>query len=218
MGIELLTSKEELDKHMNNMNDNAFDTSWLKGGSVVISEYITKPYLINKKKFDLRLYVFVKSFLPLEAYISKKGFARFCSEDYTIEHSQLNNSMIHLTNVARQKKNAKKWDLERILNHIEIKNGKNVGKKVWQDIKEMIKHSLLSCSKVITSNEHCFELFGYDVLLDENLKPWLMEVNGSPSLEPSDEMDFVMKETIISNCIDLLFPEEQSSANVFEIV
>jgi hypothetical protein len=41
--------------------------------------------------------------------------------------------------------------------------------------------------------------------LDAKLKPWLMEVNGAPSLDASDEEDFAMKERLLSTTIDLLF-------------
>ncbi|XP_013886234.1 tubulin polyglutamylase TTLL11, partial [Austrofundulus limnaeus] len=55
----------------------------------VVQEYIPKPLLIDKLKFDIRLYVLIRSLEPLEIYIAKEGLTRFCTEPYQ-EPSQKN--------------------------------------------------------------------------------------------------------------------------------
>ena len=69
----------------------------------VISRYIDQPLLIGSKKFDLRIYVLVTSYRPLKVWLSSKGFARFCIEKYSNENVDIDNMMVHLTNVAISK-------------------------------------------------------------------------------------------------------------------
>lgn len=50
----------------------------------------------------------------------------------------------------------------------------------------------------------CFELLGFDVILDANLKPWILEVNSSPALSVDTELDAEVKTALINDTIDLL--------------
>jgi glutathione synthase/RimK-type ligase-like ATP-grasp enzyme len=45
----------------------------------LVQRYIENPYLMDKKKFDLRLYVVIKGVDPLQAYLCDEGLARFCT-------------------------------------------------------------------------------------------------------------------------------------------
>ena len=62
-----------------------------------MQRYLSDPLLLDGYKFDLRLYVLVTSFNPLEAFMYQEGFARFCTERYTTDPKHLHNKCVHLT-------------------------------------------------------------------------------------------------------------------------
>lgn len=73
--------------------------------------------------------------------------------------------------------------------------------KIKADMKDIVVKTLLSVEAQlcdmsranVKSRYGCYELFGFDVLLDSNFKPWLLEVNISPSLHSTSSLDLSVK-------------------------
>ena len=64
--------------------------------------------------------------------------------------------------------------------------------------------SLLSVQKIMINDKHCFELYGYDILIDKKLKPWLLEVNASPSLSASSKEDYDLKTGLLEDTLNVI--------------
>lgn len=181
----------------------------------IISRYIERPLLVGGKKFDLRLYILVTSYRPLRVYKFKQGFARFTNVKYSNDRDQMNNVEIHLTNVAIQKhmegynsKHGNKWNLENINTYIEGIYGQEKALECWRQIDDIVIHSLLAVQQNIINDKHCFECYGYDVIIDSNLKPWLIEVNASPSLSATTKADRIMKKKLITDVFSVVVPRD----------
>ena len=68
------------------------------------SNIFKNKIIFNSKKFDLRIYVLIKSFDPIEAYVCDEGLARFCTQDYkTPTRDNMKNLYMHLTNYSLNK-------------------------------------------------------------------------------------------------------------------
>lgn len=75
----------------------------------IVSTYLERPLLINKKKFDIRMYVLVTSYNPLRIYFYDEGLVRFATEDYSNDPKVLRNKFVHLTNFSINKRNTKAY-------------------------------------------------------------------------------------------------------------
>ncbi len=139
---------------------------------------------LKNKKFDLRQWVLVKSFNPLEIFMFSSCYLRLCSENFDV--NDIKNLNRHLTNFSLNKN--KFQSLEESIFSLEdfkilIKNhlNKNWELDVLPSIENLIIMTLKSATDSLEANCKCFELYGFDILLDEKLRPWLIEVNLSPA-------------------------------------
>ena len=50
----------------------------------------------------------------------------------------------------------------------------------------------------------CFEILGFDILIDSSLKPYLLEVNHTPSFTTDTPLDSYIKKNLIRDAINLM--------------
>ncbi|XP_038640230.1 tubulin polyglutamylase ttll6-like isoform X3 [Scyliorhinus canicula] len=194
-----------------------------QGDRLICQQYISKPFLIDGFKFDLRIYVLVTSCDPFRIYIYNEGLARFATSKYSDpSNSNLDDICMHLTNYAINKhsKNfvrdgdgSSKRKLSSFNKWLE-QHGHNTA-KVWVDIEDVIIKTLVSAYPILKHNYRtcfsshlfgsaCFEILGFDILMDRNLKPWLLEVNHSPSFTTDSKLDREVKDNLLYDTICLI--------------
>uniref|UniRef100_A0AAY4C418 Tubulin--tyrosine ligase-like protein 5 n=1 Tax=Denticeps clupeoides TaxID=299321 RepID=A0AAY4C418_9TELE len=187
--------------------------------SILVSRYISNPLLIDDFKFDVRLYVLVTSYDPLVIYLYEEGLARFATVKYNRATKNIKNQFMHLTNYSVNKKSSdyvscddpevedygNKWSMSAMLRYLK-QEGKDITLLMGQ-IEDLVVKAVLSaelqiaaaCKMFVPHRSNCFELYGFDVLIDSNLKPWLLEVNLSPSLACDAPLDLKIKASLISD-------------------
>ncbi|XP_010597184.1 probable tubulin polyglutamylase TTLL2 [Loxodonta africana] len=178
----------------------------------VVQKYICNPLLVGKYKCNLRIYVCVTGFKPLTIYIYQKGLVRFATEKFDL--SNLQNNYAHLTNSSLNKLGASyekfedvigrgcKWTLSRFFSYLCSSDVDDL--LLWQKINCVVILTVLTIAPSVPCAANCFELFGFDVLIDDNLKPWLLEVNFSPDLSLHCSTDVSVKRKLIHDVIRLV--------------
>ena len=179
------------------------------GSAVVIQKYIMNPLLLDGYKFDLRIYVLVTSFNPLEAFIYKRGFVRLATVPYSNDVDGVDNQYVHLTNSSINKgrsaptmtgevpseKGGTKLSLSYLWRRLGA-TGVDV-EELKGKIDRCVLKALVVGDDCVPNQINSFDLLGFDVLIDDNLKPWLIEVNSSPSMGCDNALDHRIKDALI---------------------
>ena len=196
----------------------------------VVQRYIGNPLLIDGFKFDFRLYVLVSNLDPLEAYLCNEGLVRFCTQQYESPSTKnYYKTYMHLTNYSLNKlskdfvrseneNQGSKRTLTSVMALLKSK-GHDID-KIWKIIKDLVFKTLiciapltkveqLNLEKSSTETQH-FHLLGFDVLLDEALNAYLLEINGFPSMTTDYEVvdEVSSATTLVTSPVDVLVKKE----------
>ncbi|XP_056631900.1 tubulin polyglutamylase ttll6-like [Diorhabda sublineata] len=185
--------------------------------------YISRPFLIDGYKFDLRVYTLITSCDPLRIYIYNEGLVRFATSRYKEPNGiNITNVFMHLTNYAVNKhsrtynqdaEGGSKRKLSWFNNYLH--SLQHDVEAIWCRIDDVIiktvisafpvlKHSYAACFPNHDVIPACCELLGIDILLDKRLNPQVLEVNHSPSFHTDTELDIEVKEALLSDMFAMM--------------
>lgn len=224
-GITVHAGKESLKKQI--------ETRLREGrSSMIIQKYMEDCFLIEGRKFDIRCYILVTTVNGmLKGYWYEDGYIRTSSTEYSLE--DVDNLMIHLTNDAVQKNHqsyGKFQDFNKVRKMIiQVsfegfrrylkRTGSNPDSfnQAYSKMKN-IAHDLISsaCAK-IKRKQYTFEvvivriqLFGLDFMLDQQMRPFLIEANSNPCLDNSGvilgKLIYQLIDNVLMTAVDPLFP------------
>ncbi|EFN87900.1 Tubulin polyglutamylase ttll6 [Harpegnathos saltator] len=202
---------------------------------LICQMYIARPFLIDGYKFDLRIYVLITSCDPLRIYVYNEGLARFATSKYKEPTGHnTTNMFMHLTNYAINK-HSRMYIIDDEIGSkrkISVLNkwlrAKDVDvDELWGKIDEIViktvlaaypvlKHSYHACFPTHDKTSACFELLGFDVLIDWKLKPYLLEVNHSPSFHTDAQLDKDVKEGLLMDTFDMLNLQQYDKKKIME--
>lgn len=107
-------------------------------------------------------------------------------------------------------------DLQKYLDENYGQYNLNVHRDFIPRIKDIIIDVFLSVRKKMNANsrENCFELFGFDFLLDEDFRIWLIEVNYNPFLGTPNEYMKVLVPNMIEDMLKIVLDPVLKPKNV----
>ncbi|KAI8973286.1 tubulin-tyrosine ligase family-domain-containing protein [Mycotypha africana] len=160
-----------------------------RDGSVpkIVQRYITNPCLYNGKKFDLRYIVLVRRTEPeLVACVYNMFWTRLANKKFSLD--DLNDYERHFTVMNYSNYQMTQLDHKSFIFNLEKQHGLKWD-KIQKDINAAIKDILVAATSTEqplglagenAKSSNTFSLYGFDVMLTDDFKPVILEVNFSP--------------------------------------
>jgi hypothetical protein len=180
-----------------------------KDSKAAIAQVYVESLLYNSHKLDLRVYVLVTAVNPLEIFVYRDGVTRFCALSAGVE-----SRYSYLTNIALNSNfpGERSGEILELISDFFPRLGVDLD-GLWMGIDRIAILTILSVYWKLVVGEReecprigfsrCFQLFGFDILLDERLRPWLLEVNYRPSLKFMKARERRMKENLVRDLATL---------------
>lgn len=171
--IHLFNSIEEVKKHYKNPHR--------MGGDHILQQYIDRPDLIEGKKYTFRIHVVVTNYdgvwVSRDGYVNISAVPFDSTEPLSLKKMHITNYVLNgeLSYITQQPT----WELDDF-------------SETYEKIKSVIQQSLLALIKeypmyLQPSKVKCFEIFGFDFMMDQTKRLWLLEINQGPDAPMYEE-------------------------------
>ena len=197
----------------------------IKLKNYLITKYLYNPHLIKGYKYDLRFHGLVSTIKPLKLYLYNEGLVRLASEKYNFSVSDPHNKYSFLTNLFINKKNKKKFIYPKNMKNMEDSNLWNLDtfqkycarnninyEKLYSEVGDIFIKMMITVREKIIDNiektnmqySNFYHLIGFDIILDENLKPYLLETNRRCGFRNDNDAEKYYTYNIIADTLNII--------------